>query len=110
MMNRPVNSWQQLSGQAPFRLPEDSLPIADFSRTATEGLALHLELLPEPFLGSPEAPVVLLNLNPGFSPEDQQHHEDPFFAARCRDNLLHRPVDYPFYLLDPNIKGPGQRW
>jgi len=32
---------------------------------------IHLELLPEPFLGRHEAPVTLLNLNPGFSPDDQ---------------------------------------
>jgi hypothetical protein len=110
MTNRPDNPWQRLSRQAPFLLPEDAVSMADFSPTATEDLALRLELLPEPYLGSPEAPVVLLNLNPGYSPEDQQNHEDPLFTARCLDNLIHRPVDYPFYLLDPSIKAPGQRW
>ena len=67
-------------------------------------------MLPEPFLGRRDAPVVLLNLNPGYSPEGPRIHSDPSFAARVRRNLCHLPAEYPFYLLDPAITGPGRDW
>lgn len=105
-----TNPWQRLPLQPPYVLPEDADLLAACSATATEDTALHFDLLPEPFLGSPDAPVVLLNLNPGFSPEDVQHHLDPRFAQSSRDSLLHRPMTYPFFLLDPTITAPGNRW
>jgi hypothetical protein len=66
-----------------------------------------LELLPEPFLGSPDAPVVLLALNSGYNDGDRLRHQQPAFVERSRSNLLHCPADYPFYPLDPNIPTSG---
>jgi hypothetical protein len=66
-----------------------------------------LDILPEPFLGRPDAPLVLLNLNPGYKPADRDRHRDPIFAARSRGNLIHSNAEYPFYLLDPELTTSG---
>jgi hypothetical protein len=67
--------------------------------------------LPEPFLGRPDAAVVLLNLNPGWNEEkDPSNHSRPEFIKRNRDNLLHEPSDYPFYLLNPDLQPNRTVW
>jgi hypothetical protein len=110
VLNRVDNPWQRLPLQAPFVLPEDAPLVNAFNVSASDNLTLHTELLPEPFLGSPDAPVVLLSLNPGYSPDDLRHHQDPLFASRSRANLLHLPAAYPFYLLAPDLSAPGRHW
>jgi hypothetical protein len=87
----------------PFVLPEDKGPLSSFNASASDDFFVHLELLPEPFLGSPNAPVVVLGLNPGFKEADLTQHSDPLFVSRSRCNLVHGPSGYPFYLLDPGI-------
>ena len=68
-------------------------------------------MLPEPFIGLPEAPVVLLNLNPGFGPGDLEVHQRDGFRNVLRQNLVHGPLEYPFYFLDPTLaETPGARW
>ena len=47
-------------------LREDADEIERFNAKARYDHAFHLDLIPEPFIGNPAAPVVLLNLNPGF--------------------------------------------
>jgi hypothetical protein len=104
------NPWHQLSDSSPFVLPSDENAILSANTTASDDALIHLELLPEPFLGDRNAPVVLLNLNPGYSPDDIHQHEHSYFSDVLRKNLLHAPLDYPFYLLDPKIGGPGFWW
>ena len=101
------NPWQDLPLNEPFVLPDDRAIADEFNASAIDNVKLHLELLPEPFLGCPDATVVLLNLNPGYKPEDQQRHHNPEFIARSRGNLVHRPVAYPFFLLNPDIPTSG---
>ncbi|OAI41473.1 hypothetical protein AYO38_03545 [bacterium SCGC AG-212-C10] len=58
-------------------------------------------MLPFPFLGSPSASIVLLNLNPGIAPDDgQRQGADEFLVAHAK-NLQHIDQPYPFFLLDP---------
>ena len=69
------------------------------------------ELLPEPFPGRPEAPVILLNLNPGFNVEDIEVHQNRAFAEAARRTMLHDIQPYPVYLLDPRFRdASGARW
>jgi hypothetical protein len=105
-----INPWLQLSEIAPFVLEHDAPAIATFNHLAKPDLFIHLELLPEPFLGNPLAPVVLLGLNPGYSPDDITHHQREQFAAISRSNLHHRDIEYPFYLLNPALDAPGGKW
>ena len=106
------NPWMRLPMSTPFVLEEDAALVATFNdhQKTTAASKVHLELLPEPYLGNPEARVVLLNLNPGYSPLDANAHKKAQFVDRCRANLAHLPLDHPFFLLDPDLKGPGKKW
>jgi hypothetical protein len=104
------NPWLDVPDVAPFVLAADREGIARFNRTASEETRVDLNLLPEPFQGNPEAHIVLLGLNPGLSIEDAGIHEEGGFAKRLRANHAHERADFPFYLLHPEVKGPGRRW
>jgi hypothetical protein len=106
------NPWRELPPQPPYVLGCDWLAIGEYHATDPDvSHRLHLELLPEPFLGRPDAPVILLNLNPGFNDEDILAHSRPDFAESARLTLLHAPQAYPFYLLDPRFRDTsGARW
>ncbi len=84
-------------------LPADRPAITHYNDVVPDAKHIHLDLMPEPFLGSPEVPIVFLALNPGFSPDDYPWHQQEHFKQLSRDNLLHAPMRYPFYLLDPSI-------
>lgn len=110
MANLPSNPWIHLPTVAPYVL-QDDLPLIDaFNRTAIRTQYIDTSLLPEPFLGRPDAPVVLLGLNPGWSPHDALWHANPDFAKVSRGNLAHASSRYPFYLLNPAHSSPGYRW
>ena len=74
-------------------------------RTKNPKFKLRLDYLPEPFQGNPHAPVVLLNLNPGFrstSPRPDKYFRNIVFA-----NLQQQPIsrsksqkDFRFYHLN----------
>ena len=104
------NPWLDLPHQAPFVLAQDAAKIVAFNRNATDRTRIHVELFPEPFFGSPGAPIVLLLLNPGFSDDDPATHADSKFAQLSRTNLEQRTSDYPFYLINPAVSGPGRQW
>lgn len=104
------NPWLDLPKTTPFLLKSDMDLIDAFNERARDSRRIHTELLPEPFLGNPTAPVMLLGLNPGFSTDDEIHHSIPEFARMSRANLEHQGSDYPFHLLNPRISGPGREW
>jgi hypothetical protein len=106
------NPWVELPDRAPYVLPSDRLAVMLFNAKVPPDGALRLELIPEPFLGRPDAPVVLLNLNPGFDEREIRFHSnDALFIDLSRKNLLHEDMDYPFYLLNPRISASlGHQW
>ena len=105
------NPWIDLANREPFALQDDLCPILRFNQTADDVTRIHLNVLPEPFIGLPDASVVLLNLNPGFSEEEvAYHHLDEYFRNAALANLSHTPQPYPFYFLDPAVSSPGHRW
>jgi hypothetical protein len=101
------NPWRRLPYKPPYVLPEDKERVRTFND-------LDFDLLPEPFVGRPDAPVVLLGNNPGVqSDEAKAWKQKPAFAERMRDNLLHRlSDDFPFLYLepDPDISPLGKEW
>jgi hypothetical protein len=97
------NPWQRLPFQPPYVLPEDHDDIKTFNKSAEAEHKLKLAIFPEPFLGRPKAPVVLLNLNPGYKAVNRVQHRKELFAKRSRENLLHSEADYPFFLIDPGL-------
>lgn len=103
------NPWLDLPETAPYVLPQDHHRIAVFNRTADDETFIRLGMMPEPFLGNPAAPLVVLNLNPGFNPLAVRNETQEFYAL-SRNNLHHEGGDYPFYLLTPSLDVPGRSW
>ncbi len=101
-----MNPWLSLPAEVPFVLGEDSSAIAQFNGRATERTRIETTLLPEPFVGRLDAPILLLALNPGVSDGDFALHKDAAFQNRVR--LCHRSaqLDWPYYYLDPGVSGP----
>jgi hypothetical protein len=106
------NPWIRLPTNAPFVLPEDAPLIERRNRGAPEETRIETDLIPEPFLGNPDAPILLLNLNPGYDPREVPlHTSEPTFIALSRANLSHEVTQYPFYLLDPSVdRSLGHQW
>jgi len=104
------NPWISLPDQAPYVLAEDRAAVEIFNTRAKPQHALMLELLPEPWMGRLDAPVVVLALNPGYSPGDHQLHADPRFRSTVRATLAGESTPYPFYYLAPSVDSPGHRW
>lgn len=106
------NPWVDLPRTQPFVLPYERSAIREFNASAKPTHQIRTELMPEPYLGDPNAPVVLLNLNPGFMEEEIYFHtEDEDFIRECRANLLHEPSEYPFYLINPKLSASeGHKW
>lgn len=106
------NPWTCLREKSPYVLECDQQQIDAFNNTKNlhDDHKIHHDLFPEPYLGDPEAPVVILSLNPGYSPDDVKAHTQSSFAQASRDNLLHNRMRYPLHLLDPELPSSGQKW
>lgn len=106
------NPWTELPLHGPdFVLAQDDARVRDLNRRAPPAPNIDTTLWPEPFLGRKDAPVVLLSLNPGWSPLDGLWYAKEQFKALARANLLQQDADYPFYLLNPRLKdAPGSIW
>ena len=106
------NPWHQLPSKAPFALPAEREIVNDFNAFYDNPqYQVHLEVLPEPFIGNPQAGVVVLSLNPGYDESDVLWHQRTDFAASIHANLQHEPQEYPFYPLNPTYSPSGaHRW
>ena len=107
------NPWIQLPKEPPFILPCDKGLIDAFnSRQHDTSFEIILDEISSPYIGSPEAPIVFLNLNPCYSPDESNHSEITRFREIARANLLHKFYKYPFYVFDPKLKGTpsGYEW
>jgi len=72
---------------------------------------IQTDVVPEPYIGSPNAPVYLLALNPGFSTDDRFWHNQPSFRKALLGNLAHKNTAYPFYPLNPSFhEAPVSGW
>jgi hypothetical protein len=81
-----------------------------FNRAATKDTRIHTNLLPEPFFGRFDAPVVVLLLNPGFSTGDARFHNQPKFRSRLRAAIQAESEFPPHFHLDGVADWPGGRW
>lgn len=70
---------------------------------------IDTHLLPEPFFGRRDAPVVILLLNPGLGSNDREHHENRRFAEILLADLHSPNPAHHFHLSDPT-QGPGHSW
>jgi hypothetical protein len=109
------NPWHDLPEHLPFVHPEDKEDVDAYNKKKgrRHDHFLHLEFIPEPFVGNPHAQLVLLGNNPGVARDKRKaaHRLKPAFATRMRDNLVHRlPDRFPFLFFDPGIIPSEQRW
>ena len=106
------NPWCNLPAMSPYFLPEDTsdLRVANARWGPQHNFYLHDDVLPEPFVGAMDAPVVLLSNNPGYTEESLPLRNDPMFKARMRKNLLHEQLDFPLLFLAPEFTDRGRKW
>src|SRR5215216_4821280 len=105
------NPWRSLRMDAPYISEEDRSAVDAFNARASDEHRLQTDVLPEPFLGRKDAPIVLLNLNPGFDERAYLTYETAYALDAWRKNAAHEPLAYPFYFLDPQISlGGGADW
>lgn len=104
------NPWIELPDEPPFVLPADQRVVDRFNSRAKDEHRIIADLLPEPHIGSFNAPVVLLNLNPGFSAEDYEVHSRPAFRSALLRTIRGEASPYPFYYMDPTQNGAGHSW
>jgi len=104
------NPWEEICLQkGTYVLQQDYPELQKFNDRLADHSErkIHFEYLPEPFLGDPDAPIVLLNLNPGYDVSDLVWHNKQLFRELSCRNLRHEKTEYPFYLLDPRLEGSG---
>ena len=104
------NPWTDLPTERPYVLATDANALERFNVGTTERHRFDLSLFPEPFFGARNAPVVVLNLNPGWSPGDAAVHAQERFAEMSRRSLKHALQPYPFLHLQPTGQTPGGDW
>lgn len=105
------NPWQLLPARPPFVLADDEAEVRRFNEHAAARHRLRVEaILPEPFVGDPDAPVLVLGNNPGVTDAGLVRRSEPRFRARMRANLLHQPSDWPFVFFDPNVDHGNRTW
>lgn len=108
------NPWARLPFEPPYVLAEELEEIRRFNNKVGPKHKFYLEvdqLLPEAFIGSRSAPIVLLSNNPGYKDDiSVKSRQEPWFVELLRKNLLHEPMDCPFLYLHPRFSGRGRLW
>lgn len=105
------NPWLAVPSKLPYWLPCDTKKIREYNaQPPAEKYLLRENVLPEPFIGRAGAPVVLLNLNPGFVDRDPDDHAHLEFQLLLRKNYEHSHSDFPFYSLNPGFENGGRTW
>lgn len=64
---------------------------------------IQQDLLPEPYMGNPDANVILLFANPGYGGKEKDDYNATKLKEKIFKNLTHANLDYPYYYLDPEL-------
>lgn len=108
MTYSPKNPWRSLPPEE-FVLREDLPFVLEFNRRAREPEQLVLDLLPEPFFGRRDAPIVVLLLNPGVGKTEPQRQLRRDFAEALRADIGGDSPQNHFHL-STSLTGPGKKW
>lgn len=75
--------WDDLPDERPWVLPDDRPYVDAFNRhmKKNQDYVIDLDLFPEPCLGNRQAPVVVLNRNPGIGESDRLVHRRRDYIA-----------------------------
>lgn len=110
------NPWEKLvrSDEDLYVLDEDydQLMTHNKSKSLSSRDAFVLDLIPEPFTGDINAPIVILNTNPGYSKADYVTLHNNYFHRYALLNLQHYvDLAYPFFMLSLDIYNtPTYAW
>lgn len=106
------NPWKKIPESKPFILPEDLEFINRHNKNIRDdNYKILTHLLPDPFMGRKDAPVILLNLNPGYNGTEDKLHTRKDFIEMCKANLFHNQSDYPLYYFNLELrKTQGYIW
>ena len=111
MYSHPIsNPWGALPLDGPYILGDDASLVDNHNNKAQPNKRYDLSLLPEPYFGSPLAPVILLALNPGHGVGDAELHSQGWFKKMARESLMHQLWPYPFLHLQPQSATDGGLW
>jgi hypothetical protein len=85
------NPWLHLPTEPPYVLHGDRECVEEFNSALNDSQHKHYlqlnEILPEPFVGAKDAPVLLLSNNPGIGGESTPCRKTPAFRAAMRNVL-----------------------
>ena len=106
------NPWKALPDTPPYVLPADRLQVDAFNNRMVHRpqYQLHTELLPEPFSGPLDAPVVVLYLNPGYGGDELTWHRDPEYIAKARAAIGDDPGGHRHMGLRSDLPDTGGGW
>jgi hypothetical protein len=105
------NPWTQIPRGAPFVLEIDRLQVDNFNRSVAPKYQLHLEILPQPFAGTPKtAGVYLLSLNPGFSEKDEYYQSSLESFRLANEHALNLSSNSFFFLDQRFSETPAYAW
>ena len=110
------NPWGGLPKGPPFQLPIDAEAVEAYRRVGSvaadpERFDLHLELSPVPFIGSPEARLVILARSPSFADQDRDDFAESAFRYATMSNLTHTADGPAFFTVDPKFEATSTyRW
>lgn len=111
MLKISDNPWKNLPSTQPFILPEDLSYVENHNQSVAENFRYHPELYPEPYAGNLNGKIVVLALNPGFSPDDDKVHKSTIYQNLWNQNVKQSIVDYPLFLIHPALShAPCFRW
>lgn len=107
------NPWINIIGLSNKIYSDDLEQINKFNKKyGNTEFEIKTDLYPEPYIGNPLSPIILLNLNPGYSEKDYYFYNNQYARQVWEKNILHQTLKYPFYLIDPKLKelGCGYSW
>lgn len=94
------NPWHALPQHPEYLLEVDAPFVLSHNALRNETHRFQLHVLPEPFMGLLHAPVVLLNLNPGYVPQDVADYGSDRRSSMMRESTVHGlEDDDAFYFL-----------
>ncbi|WP_301921954.1 hypothetical protein [Ferruginibacter sp.] len=110
MTNKIENPWKGMKGPNYYTL-NDGKKIKSYNEKLKNDeknehpYNIDLKLMPEPYIGNPNANIILLFTNPGLKgTEEKEYKEFKDFKEALVNNLTHSNTDYPYYYFNPAFK------
>lgn len=104
------NPWLDLPACPPYVIETDKDSVEQSNLVAKDKDKFALDLMPEPYCGRLDSPIVFLALNPGVGPNDAELHRDENYRATIWRALKNEPLGHPVFHLDPNLDSDGAKW